>query len=127
MLSEIMVGCSSELSPVAVGKDKAILGAVLAHRDENEWGLWNGNVIHVTHAAIDPSQKDQGLLPALFADLQAKKLPIHVSVKAGNTAFADEIKKLGFEVAVTAAGGELYVWDPPAAANGAANGAAAAA
>jgi hypothetical protein len=129
MLSEIMIGCSSDLSPVAVGKDKAIVGALLARRDENEWGLWNGNVIHVTHAAVAPSQKDQGLLQSLFVELQGKKMPIHVSVKSGNAALADEIKKLGFEVAVTAADGwgDLYVWDPPAAANGAANGAAAAA
>src|SRR5262245_10964977 len=84
MLSEIMVGCGSELSSVAVGKDKAIVGAVLARRDENEWGLWNGNVIHVTHAAVDPGHKDQGILQSMFSALQAKKLPIHASVKSGD-------------------------------------------
>jgi hypothetical protein len=124
MLTEIMIGCSSDLSPVAVGKDKAILGVLLARRDENEWGLWNGNVIHVTQAVIAPGEKDKGLLQALLAELQAKKLPIHVSVQPG-AVLADEIKKLGFELAVGAADGkgELYVWDPPASA---ANGAAAA-
>src|SRR5262245_2351712 len=58
MLSEIMVGCTSELSPVAVGKDKAIVGALIARRDEFEWGLRSGNVIHVTCAAIAPSHQD---------------------------------------------------------------------
>jgi hypothetical protein len=118
-LSEIMVGCTSELSPVAVGKDKAIVGALIARRDEFEWGLRSGNVIHVTCAAIAPSHKDQGLLQSMLAEMQARRLPIHVSIKSGNRlGLVDELKKLGFEHAVTAADGwgDLYAWQPSAAA-----------
>jgi hypothetical protein len=127
MLTEIMIGCTSELSPVTVGKDKAIVGVLLARRDENEWGLWNANIIHVTHAAVAPSHKDQGLLQSMVTGLQGKKLSIHASVKAGDkSGLTDVLKALGFELAVSAAdgSGDLYVWDPPAAA---ANGTAAAA
>jgi hypothetical protein len=125
MLTEIMKCCTSGLSPVAVGDDKAIVGALLARRDEFEWGMVNANVIHVSYAAVAPDQRDKGLLETLLGKVKEQKVPVLVSVKSGDKfGLADQLKTLGFAHECTAESGwgDLYKWQPPA--NGASNGAA---
>src|SRR5215470_15541100 len=68
VLTELMACCTSGLSPIAVGNDKAIVGALLARRDDFEWGFRNGNAIHVSYAAIAPGHRDQGVLRGLVAE-----------------------------------------------------------
>ena len=121
MLTEIMACCTSDFSSVAVGEDKAIVGVVLARRDDFEWGFRNGKALHMSYAAIAPSHRDRGLLPALVAKIQERKVPVFASVREGNKlGLADELQKLGFASECTAANGwgELYKWQPPT--NGAA-------
>jgi ribosomal protein S18 acetylase RimI-like enzyme len=117
ILSELMACCISGLSPIAVGEDKAIIGALLVRRDDFDWGFRNGDAIHVSYAAIDPDHRNQGVLPALVAEVQQRKVPVYASVKTGNQfGFADELKKLGFahECAAVGGWGDLYKWLPPA-------------
>lgn len=117
MLTELMACCTSGLSPVAVGEDKAIIGALLVRRDDFEWGFRNGDAVHVSYAAIEPGHRDQGLLRALIAGVQERKTPVFASVKDGNTlGLADELEALGFARECTAVGGwgELYKWQPTA-------------
>jgi hypothetical protein len=128
VLSEVMACCTSGLSPIAVDCDKSVVGALLARRDDFEWGLRNANVIHVSYAAVAPDQREKGLLRSLFAKVQEQKVPVLVSVKNGNRlGLADELESLGFTHECTAASGwgDLYRWQPAlngaAAANGAAN------
>lgn len=126
VLSELMRCCTSGLSPIALGEDKSVVGALLARRDDFEWGLRNANFIHVAYAAVAPGQRDKGLLKSLFAKVQEQKVPVLVSVKSGEKlGLADELKALGFEHECKAESGwgDLYKWQPPA--NGHANGAAA--
>lgn len=115
ILSEIMACCISGLSPIAVGEDKAIVGVLLVRRDDFEWGFRNGDAIHVSYAAIAPDHRDEGVLQALVAEIQQRKVPVFASVKAGNQfGLADELKKLGFahECAATSGWGDLYKWQP---------------
>jgi len=115
ILSELMACCTSGLSPIAVGDDKAIVGALLVRRDDFEWGLCNSEAVHVSYAAIAPSHRDQGVLRSLVADVQERKVPIFVSVKSGNQlGLADQLKELGFahECAAASGWGDLYKWQP---------------
>lgn len=126
VLSELMRCCTSGLSPIALGEDKSVVGALLARRDDFEWGMTNANIIHVAYAAVAPAQRDKGLLKSLFAKVQEEKVPVLVSVKSGEKlGLADELKALGFAHECTAESGwgDLYKWQPPA--NGHANGVAA--
>jgi hypothetical protein len=103
------------LSPVAVGEDKTIIGVLLVRRDDFEWGFRNSDALHVSYAAIAPSHRDHGVLPALVAQIQERKAPVFASVKSGNQlGLADELKKLGFahECAATSGWGDLYKWQP---------------
>jgi hypothetical protein len=125
MLSELMACCTSGLSPVALGEDKEIVGALFARRDDFEWGFRNANVIHVSYAAIVPDKRDSGLLEALVTEIKDRKVPVLVSVKSGDKlGLSDELKKLGFEheCAAESGWGDLYKWQPPAPPS---NGAAA--
>jgi len=115
VLSELMRCCTSELSPVAVGDGKSIVGALLVRRDDFEWGLRNAEVVHVSYAAVAPSYRDKGVLAELFGKLKEQNVPVLVSVKNGNQlGLADELKKLGFAQEATAESGwgELYKWAP---------------
>ena len=126
VLSELMACCTSGLSPIALAEDKSVVGALMARRDDFEWGMRNANVIHVAYAAVAPDQRDKGVLKSLFAAVQEQRVPVFVSVKSGEKlGLADELKSLGFAHESTAESGwgDLYKWQPPA--NGHANGAAA--
>jgi ribosomal protein S18 acetylase RimI-like enzyme len=115
VLTEIMACCTSGLSTVAVGADKAIVGALLVRRDDFEWGFRNGDTVHVSYAVIAPSHRDQGVLQALVAEIQARKVPVLASVKNGNGfALGDQLGKLGFAREETAVSGwgDLYKWQP---------------
>ena len=115
VLSELMACCTSGLSPVALGDDKAIIGALLVRRDDFEWGFRNSEAVHVSYAAIAPSHRDQGVLRALVAEIQGRNVPVLASVRSGNQlGLADELKDLGFahESAVTSGWGDLYTWQP---------------
>ena len=115
VLSELMACCTSGLSPVAMGEDKSIVGALLVRRDDFEWGFRNGRAVHVSYAAIAPSHRDKGVLGALVAEIQERKVPVLVSVRSGNqSGLADELKKLGFthECAAASGWGDLYKWQP---------------
>ena len=82
LLIEIMACCTSEPSPVAVGKDKAIIGALLARRDDFEWGLKNSDAIHVSYAAIAPSHRDKVFIATLVTEIQGRKVQVFASVKS---------------------------------------------
>jgi hypothetical protein len=115
ILSELMACRISGLSPIVVGEDKSIIGALLVRRDDFDWGFRNGKTVHVSYAAVAPGHRDQGVLQALLTGLQQRKVPVFASVKKGDQfGFADELKKLGFahECAAMSGWGDLYKWQP---------------
>ncbi len=115
ILSELMACCTSGLSPVAVGDDKAIIGALLVRRDDFEWGFRNSDAVHVSYAAVAPSHRDQGVVRALVTEIQQRKVPVFASVKNGNQlGLAGELETLGFarECTATSGWGDLYKWQP---------------
>jgi hypothetical protein len=117
ILSELMCCCTSGISLVAVGPDKSIVGAVMARRDDLEWGIGNNNVAHIIYAAVAPSAKGNGVLKGLVSKVQDGKVPVYASVKSGETlGLADQLKELGFAHEFTAVNGwgDLYRWQPPA-------------
>ncbi|MBO0750694.1 MAG: hypothetical protein J2P53_01175 [Bradyrhizobiaceae bacterium] len=123
VLSELMRCCTSGISLVALDPGKAIVGAVMARRDDLEWGFRNGNVPHIIYVAVAPSAKGNGVLKGLVSGVQDARLPVYASVKSGEQiGLANELKELGFALECTAANGwgDLYRWQPPA--NGAAAG-----
>lgn len=116
LLSEIMSCCTSGLSPLAVGDDKTVIGALLVRRDDFEWGLRNSRAVHLSYAAIASGHRDQGLLKSLMSRIQEQKVPIFASVKSGDqSGLADELEKLGFVHECRAANGwgDLFKWQPP--------------
>lgn len=118
VLSELVRCCTSGISRVAVGPGKAIVGAVMARRDDLEWGIRNADVPHIIYVAVAPSAKGNGVLKGLVTGVQDGKLPVYASVKNGEQiGLADQLKELGFALECTAANGwgDLYRWQPPAA------------
>ncbi|HET6377057.1 MAG TPA: hypothetical protein VFG05_01915 [Methylocella sp.] len=118
LLSEAMACCTSGLSGAALDGEKAVIGTLLARRDDFEWGLRNSDAIHVSYAAIAPGRREQGVLASLIAGIQERKVPVFVSVKRGNQiGLAEELGKLGFKHECTAESGwgDLYKWLPPRA------------
>jgi len=115
VLTEIMACCTSGLSPIVLDENKAIVGALLVRRDDFDWGFRNGDTVRVSYAAIAPTHRDQGVLASMLTEIQGRKVPVLASVKNGNhLGFADELKKLGFDLECTAASGwgDLYKWQP---------------
>lgn len=116
VLSELMACCTSGLSPVLVDDEKGIVGALLARRDQFEWGFRNGETIHVAYAAVAPAVREDKVLPALLGELQDRKVPLLASVKSGEQlGFAAVLGELGFvhEVEAESGWGDLYQWAPP--------------
>lgn len=117
VLSELMACCTSGLSPVVVGADKTIVGALLVRRDDFEWGFRNSQAVHVAYAAVAPTHRDQGVLSSLLAEIKERRVPILASVKSGEKlGLADQLKQLGFAHECTASSGwgDLYKWQPSA-------------
>jgi hypothetical protein len=119
ILTEVMACCTSGLSPIYLGADKSIVGALLVRRDDFEWGFINGPALHMAYAPIVAEQRDKGVLQALMADVQGHKVPVFASVKSDDKlGLAEELVKLGFAHECTAASGwgNLYKWEPAPAA-----------
>jgi hypothetical protein len=116
VLSELMACCISGLSPIAIGEDYSVVGALLVRRDDFEWGLRNSDAVHVAYAAIAPNHRDNVILQALVSEIQSRKVPVFASVKAGNQyGLAGALQRLGFahECAAANGWGNLYKWQPP--------------
>ncbi len=117
MLSELMACCTSGLTPVAVDDEKGIVAALLARRDDLEWGLRNNPAIHVSYVALAPDVRGGDLFAQLMAGLQQQKVAVLASVKAGEQqGLAQALGSLGFthEVHAASGWGDLYQWTPPA-------------
>lgn len=117
LLSEIVACCTSGLSPVLVDNEKGIVGALLARRDDFEWGFRNSEAIHVAYAAVAPAAREEKVLPTLLGELQGRKVPLFASVKSGEQlGLASALGELGFthEVKALNGWGDLYQWTPPA-------------
>jgi ribosomal protein S18 acetylase RimI-like enzyme len=115
VLSELMVCCTSGLSPVVIGEDKEIVGAALVRRDDFQWGFRNGAAVQMSYAEIAPAYRDQGVLRAFVDAVQKRKVPVFVRVRSGNQfGLADGFKELGFTLDAAAANdsGDLYKWQP---------------
>jgi ribosomal protein S18 acetylase RimI-like enzyme len=118
-LSELMMACTSGLSPVAFGEDKTVVGAVLVKRDEFDWGLRNGGSVQMSYAAIAPDYREQGVLRALVGEIQQRGVPVIARVRNGEKlGLAEGLKALGFthDAAAANEGGDVYKWQPPATA-----------
>ena len=116
LLSELVACCTSGLSPVLVDNEKGIVGALLARRDQFEWGFRNSEAIHVAYVAVAPAVREDKVLPALLGELKEKKVPLLASVKSGEqSGFASALGELGFthEVKALNGWGDLYQWTPP--------------
>jgi hypothetical protein len=117
VLSEVMACCTSGLSPVVIGDDETIVGALLVRRDDFEWGFRNSNAIHVSYTAVAATHRDQGVLGFLFARIKEQRMPVFASVKNDDKlGLVDQLKQLGFARECTAASGwgDLYLWQPSA-------------
>jgi hypothetical protein len=117
ILTEVMACCTAGMSPLAVDAKKEIIGALLAKRDEFDWGFRNAETINVSFAAVAPGHRDQGVLKMLVDEIIKRNAPVYVGVKAGDKhGLAAELEKSGFlRQAEDADGrGELYKWEPSA-------------
>ncbi|MDQ0505258.1 hypothetical protein [Xanthobacter agilis] len=117
ILSELVACCTSGLTPIAVDNEKGIVGALLARRDDLEWGLRNNPAIHVAYAAMAPGFRDPDLFAQLLGAVTGQKVSVFASVKAGEQqGFATALSAQGFTHEITAANGwgDLYQWTPPA-------------
>jgi hypothetical protein len=112
MLSQIMICCTSGLSPVAVAESGDLVGALLVRRDELEWGLRNSPAVHVAAAAAR-GESGQGALTVLIGELQAAEAPVFVSVKTGDRLGLEALlRQRGFahEARAENGWGDLYAW-----------------
>jgi hypothetical protein len=119
MLTEAMACCTAGLSPIALNKEKAVVGALLVRRDDFEWGFRNKEALHIAYAVVAGDCPDKDVLSTLVADVQGQKTEILASIKSGNQLGLTEIfGKLGFTHECTAENGwgELVKWQPEAAA-----------
>lgn len=117
ILSELMACCTSGLSPIAVDDERGIVGALLARRDDFEWGLRNKAAIHVAYVAVAPSYRDTPLLATLLDEVQQRKVAVLASVKAGERqGLAEALGQRGFthEARAASGWGDLYQWEPAA-------------
>lgn len=115
-LTEIMKCCTAEFSPVAFDAKRNLVGALLARRDELDWGLRNVETINVAVAAVSDSHRQDGVLKMLIEAILKRNAPVYVEVKAGEAqGLAAELKGCGFSLAKAEEGAELYKWEPAAA------------
>ncbi|MFG1479748.1 hypothetical protein V5F53_13960 [Xanthobacter sp. V4C-4] len=118
VLSELVACCTSGLSPILVDNERGIVGALLARRDDFEWGLRNRTAIHVAYAAVARSHRDGGLLGILLDLVQGQKVCVLASVKSGERqGLAEALGRQGFicEARAESGWGALYQWTPPVA------------
>lgn len=115
ILTEGMVCCIAGMSPLVVDDRKEIVRALLAKRDELDWGLRNTETINVSFAAVAPSHRDQGILKMLVEEIIKRNARVYLGVKMGDKqGLAAELEKSGFarQSEDTSGRGELYKWEP---------------
>jgi GNAT superfamily N-acetyltransferase len=114
-LTEIMKCCTAEFSPVVVDAKRNVVGAMLARRDELDWGLRNVETINVALAAVSADHREQGVFKMLIEAILKRNAPVYIEVKAGEAqGLATELKGSGFSLAKAEEGSELYKWEPAA-------------
>lgn len=117
ILSELVACCTSGLSPIAVDNEKGIVGALLARRDDLEWGVRNKAAIHVAYAAVSPGFRDTNVLNHLLNVVTGRHLSVYASVKTGEQqGLTRALHAQGFthEIKALSGWGDLYHWTPPA-------------
>lgn len=119
-LTEIMKCCTAEFSPIILDAKRNVVGALLARRDELDWGLRNTETINVSLAAVSADHRENGAFKVLIDAILKRNAPVYVEVKAGEAqGLAAELKGCGFSVTKTEDGAELYKWEPTAEAKAA--------
>ncbi len=119
-LTEIMKCCTAEFSPVVLDEKRKVVGALLARRDELDWGLRNLETINISLALLSAAHREQGVFKTLLEAILKRNAPVYVEVKAGDAqGFADELKGCGFSLSKAQEGAELYLWEPVAQAKAA--------
>lgn len=119
-LTEIMKCCTAEFSPVVLDGKRNVVGALLARRDELDWGLRNVETINVSLAAVSASHRGNGVFKSLIEAILKRNAPVYIEVKAGDAqGLATELKGCGFSLTKTDDGAELYKWEPAAEAKAA--------
>jgi hypothetical protein len=119
MLTEAMACCIAGLSPIALNKEKAVVGALLVRRDDFEWGFRNKEALHIAYAVVAGDCLDGDILSELVTDVQGRKTEILASIKSGNQlGLTETFGKLGFtrECSAENGWGELFKWQPEGAA-----------
>ncbi len=112
-LTEIMKCCTAEFSPVVFDAKRNVVGALLARRDELDWGLRNAERFNVSLAAVSASHREQGVFKMLIDAILKRNAPVYIEVKAGEAqGLAAELKGCGFSLAKAEGGAELYKWEP---------------
>jgi hypothetical protein len=112
-LTEIMKCCTAEFSPIVFDAKRNVVGALLARRDELDWGLRNAETINVLLAVVSAIHREQGVFKVLIEAILKRNAPVYVEVKAGEAqGLAAELKGCGFSLAKTEDGAEFYKWEP---------------
>lgn len=117
ILTEVMACCTTGMSPIVVNSNKEVVGALLAKRDEFDWGFRNVETINVAYAAVADGVQDQGVLKTLVEEIMKRKVPVYVGVKTGNKhGLAGELESAGFarQEDDKSGWGDLYKWEPAA-------------
>ncbi|MGD9545316.1 MAG: hypothetical protein AB7F41_00145 [Methylocystis sp.] len=119
-LTELMKCCTAEFSPVILDAKRNVVGALLARRDELDWGLRNAETINVSLATVSASHRENGAFKVLIEAILKRNAPVYVEVKAGESqGLAAELKGCGFSLMKEEGGAELYKWEPAAEAKAA--------
>lgn len=119
-LTEIMKCCTAEFSPIVIDEKRRIVGALLARRDELDWGLRNVETINVLLAVASASDRERGVFKMLIDALLKRNAPVYVRVNSGEAqGLTAALKGCGFSVANTEEGAELFKWEPTAEAKAA--------
>jgi hypothetical protein len=112
-LTEIMKCCTAEFSPIIVDANRNVVGALLARRDELDWGMRNAEAINVSVAVVSASYREQGVFKMLIDAILKRNAPVYIEVKDGDTqGLAAELKGCGFSIAKAEEGAGLYKWEP---------------
>lgn len=112
-LTEIMKCCTAEFSPVVLDAKRNVVGALLARRDEFDWGLRNAEKINVSMATVSESYREHGVFKVLIDAILTRNAPVCIEVKAGEAqGLAAALEGSGFSLAETKEGANLYKWEP---------------
>lgn len=112
-LTEIMKCCAAAFSPIVLDEKRNVVGALLARRDELDWGLRNAEAINVSMATVSASHRECGVFKMLIEAILKRNAPVYVEVKAGEAqGLAAALKDCGFALARAEEGAELYKWEP---------------